>query len=106
MANIFFWKNSTILFSAFCDYLLITGKPVFFMGHENLKTVVCRGEDDDGCAGRHAVATSTCQSGARALSSPAAEAPVCTVYLFFRTPVVHSELLQLHNATYVYDANS
>lgn len=76
------------------------------MGGENLKTVVRRGEDDDGCAGRHAVATSTCHSGALALSSPEAEAPKCTLYLFFRTPVVHSELLQLHNATYVYDANS
>ena len=67
----FFWKNSTILFSAFHEYLLITGKPVFFMGRENLKkTVVCRGEEDDGCAGRHAVATLTCRSLGLLLGAP------------------------------------
>lgn len=100
----FSWKASTVLCSAFRDYLLITGKPALFMGCENLKTTaVCGGAEEGGCAARRAVAKSTCPCLgfllSRGWSAGIYKASV------FRTPVVRSEMLQLPKASYVYDAN-
>lgn len=56
---------------------------------------------EGGCAGRHAVAKSTCLGF---LHSRGWSARMCRASIF-RTPIVHSEMLQLLKATYACDAN-